>query len=272
MTQRSLLITGCSSGIGLRCATGMRDRGWRVFATARKSDDIAMLEAEGFEALVLDYRDAASIEACASDVLQRTNGKLGALFNNGGYGQHGAVEDLPTAALRDQFDVNFFGWHDLTCRIIPAMRANGGGRIVQNSSVLGFVSLSYRGAYNASKFALEGLTDALRRELIGTGIHVSIIEPGPILTRFVETALINLRANIDLQNSPHADVYKSRIAAMEAGGKQRFKLKPKAVLKKLIHALEAPKPKARYHVTAPTHVMAFAKRVLTTRALDRISD
>ena len=272
MTERSLLITGCSSGIGHHCAIGMRDRGWRVFATARRDADVAMLEQEGLEALWLDYRDPVSIAACAKTVLERTDGRLGALFNNGGYGQHGAVEDLPTDALRDQFETNFFGWHDLTRQIIPAMRGNGGGRIVQNSSVLGLVSLGYRGAYNASKFALEGLTDAMRRELAGTGIHVSIIEPGPIKTKFIETALAHLKSNIDMTGSAHADIYAARVAAMESGGKVRFKRKPKAVLKRLVHALESPRPKTRYFVTPPTYVMAFAQRVLPTRLLDRISD
>ncbi len=271
MSERSILITGCSSGIGECCAHGLQKRGWRVFATARKPEDIAELRNQGLEALYLDYRESDSIAACADHVLQATDGRIGALFNNGAYGQPGAVEDLPTGALREQFEANFFGWHDLTARLIPAMRANGGGRIVQNSSVLGLVSLKYRGAYNASKFALEGLTDAMRRELKGTGIHVSLIEPGPIWSRFSDHALTAYRENIDLSGSPHAETYAQRIAAMEAGGATRFKLGPEAVLSKLVHALESKNPRPRYFVTIPTHLMAFARRVLPTRILDAIT-
>lgn len=271
MSERSILITGCSSGIGECCANGLHKRGWHVFATARKPNDIANLKNQGLDALYLDYREPDSIAACADHVLEATQGRIGALFNNGAYGQPGAVEDLPTAALREQFEANFFGWHDLTARLIPAMRANGGGRIVQNSSVLGLVSLKYRGAYNASKFALEGLTDAMRRELKGTGIHVSLIEPGPIWSRFSDHALVAYRENIDLNGSPHAETYARRIAAMEAGGATRFKLGPEAVLAKLVHALESKNPHPRYFVTIPTHLMAFARRVLPTRILDAMT-
>ena len=268
MSQRSLLITGCSSGIGECCARGMKDRGWRVIATARKERDIDRLKAEGFEALYLDYTEPGSIEACANDALGLTDSKLSALFNNGGYGQPGAVEDLPLNILRDQFEANFFGWHDLTYRILPAMRSNGGGRIVQNSSLLGLVSLKYRGAYNASKFAIEGLTDALRQELRGSGIYVSIIEPGPIESKFSARSLEAYKANIDIEASAHRKIYKRRIAAMEANAPNALKLGPGAVLAKLVHALEARWPKPHYHVTLPTHGLAFARRLLPTRLLD----
>jgi len=270
MVERSLLITGCSSGIGECCARGMKARGWRVIATARKDSDLARLEEDGFEALYLDYAEPRSIESCAERALALTQGKLGALFNNGAYGQPGAVEDLPTHVLREQFDANFFGWHDLTRRIIPAMRANGGGRIVQNSSILGLVSLKYRGAYNASKFAVEALSDALRQELRGSGIHVSIIEPGPIESRFSERALAAYRANIDLENSAHRTVYERRIAAMENNAPNVMRREPEAVLAKLIHALESRRPKPHYHVTLPAHALALARRVLPTRLLDML--
>ncbi|MEC9367613.1 MAG: SDR family NAD(P)-dependent oxidoreductase, partial [Pseudomonadota bacterium] len=206
MTDRSILITGCSSGIGEAAARMMKERGWRVFATARKAADLEMLRSAGLEAIYLDYTEPESIAACADQVLKQTDSRIFALFNNGAYGQPGAVEDLRTDVLRTQFEANFFGWHDLTRRLIPAMRAQGAGRIVQCSSCLGLVSLKYRGAYNASKFAIEGLSDALRQELAGSGIHVSLIEPGPIGTRFVQNALANYRRNIDLVNSAHADV------------------------------------------------------------------
>lgn len=271
MHERSILITGCSSGIGEFCALALHQRGWRVFATARKSADIDRLKDAGLEAVYLDYRESDSIAACAEQVIEKSDGRIGALFNNGAYGQPGAVEDVPTDALRDQFEANFFGWHDLTARLIPAMRANGGGRIIQNSSVLGLVSLKYRGAYNASKFAVEGLSDAMRRELKGSGIHVSIIEPGPIKSRFVDTALAAYRANIDLVGSPHAETYAKRIAAMEAGGSTAFKLGPDAVFAKLRHALESPNPKPRYFVTKATHIMSLARRILPTRLLDTLT-
>jgi NAD(P)-dependent dehydrogenase (short-subunit alcohol dehydrogenase family) len=269
-SERSILITGCSTGIGYTCAHGMKKRGWRVIATARKPADIERLESEGLEVLPLEYRDAKSIAACADEALKRTDGMLTALFNNGAYGQPGAVEDLRVNVLREQFESNFFGWHDLTCRIIPAMRKQGHGRIVQCSSVLGLVSLKYRGAYNASKFALEGLTDTMRRELAGTGIHVSLIEPGPIDTDFVKNALAAYKANIDLKNSVHAEVYEARIKSMEEGGETLFKLGPEAVLDKLIDAVESTSPAPHYYVTLATHLLSGARRFLPTRLIDRI--
>ena len=266
---RSVLITGCSSGIGEACARGLKARGWRVFATARKPEDLSRLEGEGFDALFLDYRDEASVEAAADEALRRTGGRLYALFNNGAYGQPGAVEDLRTDVLREQFEVNVFGWHALARRVLPAMRAAGEGRIVQCSSVLGLVALKYRGAYTASKFAIEGLSDTLRLELRGTGIHVSLIEPGPIRTRFVEHALEAFRRNIDVEASPHREVYRRREARLQRGGTaSAFKLGPEAVLHKLVHALESPRPKPRYYVTTPTHLMAALRRILPHRVLD----
>ena len=272
MTQRSVLITGCSSGIGLASARVMKERGWRVFATVRRPEDLARLkDEEGLEALYLDYTEPDTIAGAAEHVLEATNGALTALFNNGAYGQPGAVEDVPVQALREQFEANVIGWHDLTRRVIPAMRARGEGRIVQCSSVLGLIAAPYRGAYCASKFALEALSDTLRMELAGTGIHVSLIEPGPIATRFVTHALEAYRRNIDLENSAHAEIYRARLAAMEEGGQTTFKLPPEAVAKKLIHALEAKRPKARYYVTFPTYAAAFLRRVLPTGALDAVA-
>lgn len=262
MTQKSILITGCSSGIGLASARLLKARGWRVLATARADADLDMLRGEDVEALRLDLADPVSVAACAEAALRLTDGKLAALFNNGAYGQVGAVEDLPAEVLRRQLEVNVIGTHDLTRRIIPAMRANGTGRIVQCSSVLGFVSAPYRGAYCASKYALEALSDAMRHELKGTGIYISIIEPGPIRTRFVEHALANFRATIDIDGSPHRDTYRARLAAMEQGGKSTFKLEPEAVAWKLVHAVESAKPKRRYMVTVPTYVAAAGRRLL----------
>ena len=271
--NRTILITGCSSGIGRTCALGLKARGWRVFATARKPEDMQALEAEGLEALYLDYAEPESVEACAREVEARTNGRLFALFNNGAHGQLGAVEDLSREVLRAQFEVNVFGWHDLTRRVIPMMRANGAGRIVQNSSVLGIVALKWRGAYNASKFAIEGLTDTLRLELRGSGIHVSTIEPGPIWSKFVDNALKHFEENIDIEHSRYRAMYEQRLKKLRGETKPNpFKLPPEAVLKKLVHALESPRPKPKYHVTLPTHLMAILRRVLPWRLLDVVLD
>ena len=271
--NRTVLITGCSSGIGRACALGLKARGWRVFATARKPEDLQALEAEGLEALYLDYTEPESIEACVQEVAERTQGRLFALFNNGAYGQLGAVEDLTREVLRAQFEANVFGWHDLTRQIIPMMRANGAGRIVQNSSVLGIVAMKWRGAYNASKFSIEGLTDTLRLELRGSGIFVSTIEPGPIHSKFVENALKHFEANIDVEHSPYREIYLKRRQTLQGKGRPNpFKLPPEAVLKKLVHALESPRPKPKYHVTLPTHLMAFLRRALPWRLLDAVLD
>ncbi|MEJ1161893.1 SDR family oxidoreductase [Prosthecomicrobium sp. N25] len=276
MTLRSVLVTGCSSGIGRTAALGLKARGWRVFATARKPEDLAALDRLGLETVHLDYADPASIAAAADAVLARTDGRLDALFNNGAYGQPGALEDLSTDLLRAQFEANLFGWHDLTRRVVPAMRARGSGRIVQCSSILGIVALKYRGAYIASKFALEGLTDTLRQELDGSGIRVSTIRPGPIASRFVEHSMARFHATIDIEGSAHREVYRRRLERMAKGGANRFKLPPEAVLAKLIHALESPNPRPYYAVTTPTVLMGWARRVLPDRllvwGLGRVSD
>ncbi|MCK2183819.1 SDR family oxidoreductase [Halomonas getboli] len=270
-TTRSLLITGCSSGIGQAAAHAMAKRGWRVFATARAEADVARLEADGLEALRLDLADSASIEAAVAEVRERTGGRLTALFNNGAYGQPGAVEDLSRDVLREQLETNLLGTHELTTKVLPMMRAQGHGRIVHNSSVLGFAALPYRGAYVCSKFALEGLSDTLRQELTGSGIHVSLIQPGPIASRFRENAYRAYRANIDAARSAHADTYvkvEARLASED--GKGPFTLGPEAVVDKLVHALESKRPRPRYAVTVPTHLFAALKRVLSTRGMDRV--
>ncbi len=272
MSDKTILITGCSSGIGETCALGMKARGWRVFATARKPEDIARLESDGLEAFYLDYTEPASIEACVAEVATRSGGTLDALFNNGAYGQPGAVEDLTRATLEAQFQANVFGWHDLTRRCLPLMRANGGGRIVQCSSVLGIVALKWRGAYNASKFAIEALSDTMRLELKPFNIDVVIIEPGPISSKFIAHALEAFDRNIDEATSHYRETYVQQRKRLQKTKPGRFKLPPEAVLEKLVHAVESPKPKIRYTVTTPTLVMTWAKRLLPPRMLDRIID
>lgn len=269
--EKSVLITGCSSGIGRCVAQGLRERGYRVFATARKADDVRSLTEAGFEALLLDLDDSASIEVAVGKVLERTGGRLYALFNNGAYGQPGAVEDLSREVLRAQFETNLFGWHELTRRLLPAMRHRGEGRIIQNSSVLGLVVLPYRGAYNASKFALEGLSDTLRLELAGSGIHVSLIEPGPVQSRFRANAHRAFLANIDAEHSVHRENYRAMERRFEKEGPAvPFTLPPEAVLKRVIHALESPRPRPRYYVTFPTYLFGFLRRLLSSRQLDRV--
>jgi NAD(P)-dependent dehydrogenase (short-subunit alcohol dehydrogenase family) len=269
MTQKSILITGCSSGIGYTSALGLKARGWRVFATVRNTEDQKRLQALGLETLILDYRSSKSVQACAKAVGKATGGTLDALFNNGAYGQPGAVEDLSREVLEEQFAANFFGWHELTKACLPMMRKNGAGRIVQCSSVLGIVAMKWRGAYNATKFALEGLSDTLRLELRPHGIFVSTIEPGPIATRFVDNALKAFEKNITVEGSPYESAYAAQRARLGKGGSGRFKLPPEAVLEKLVHALESPRPKAHYYVTIPTHIMGLARRVLPQGLMDR---
>jgi NAD(P)-dependent dehydrogenase (short-subunit alcohol dehydrogenase family) len=268
MDARTLLVTGCSSGIGRTCALGMKARGWRVFATARTDADLKSLASEGLEPLFLDYRDSPSIKAAVATVEELTGGTLHALFNNGAYGQPGAVEDLSRAVLEEQFAANVFGWHELTISCLPLMRKLGHGRIVQNSSVLGITAMKWRGAYNASKFAIEGLTDTLRLELGGSGIHVSTINPGPIASRFTQNALAAFTRNIREETSHYRDAYDRQRARLGRGGSNRFKLPPEAVLAKLIHALENPRPRGHYYVTLPTHLMGAARRLLPQATLD----
>lgn len=268
--QYSVLITGCSSGIGLEAAKMLQERDFLVVASCRKQEDVAALQAQGIKHVVqLDLADSASIEKGLQETLTITNGQLFALFNNGAYGQPGAVEDLPVEALRAQFECNVFGTHELTTKVLKVMLAQGYGRIVNNSSVLGLVAAPFRGAYNASKFALEGLTDTLRLELFDTPIKVSLIEPGPIESRFRANALLALQNNIDMENSRHKKGYEDAIARLSKEGVTSSQTLPaSAVVNKLIHALESTRPKARYYVTLPTYGAVLMKRVLPTCLLD----
>jgi NAD(P)-dependent dehydrogenase (short-subunit alcohol dehydrogenase family) len=264
--QRSILITGCSSGIGAFCARALKNDDWRVLATARKPEDIALLKSEGFECFYLDYREPASIEKLVTDVLAATGGTLDALFNNGGYAQPGAVEDLPMEAMREQFETNFFGWHDLTRRIVPVMRKQGHGRLVFCSSILGLLPQKLRGAYNASKHAIEGLMLTMRMELWGSGIDVSLIEPGAIESKIAINAADYADKYLDTQNSPHKESYDKRLALLRSGGtKDPTKLGPDAVYAVLKHALDSKSPRPHYLVTKPAKIGAFLKRILPSK-------
>ncbi len=269
--RKTVLMTGCGSGIGLASARRMRAAGWRVLATVRRAEDAQRIERDhGLEALVVELSDPRSIGSCIDRAIEMTGGRIDGLFNNAAYGQIGAVEDVSVEDLRRQFEVNVFAAHDLAHRVIPLMRKAGSGRIVQCSSVLGLVSGPYRGAYSASKFALEALSDSMRLELRGTGISVSLIEPGPIRTKFLATALDTFERTIDMDASPHRAAYRMRLAAMRAGGNERFKLEPEAVAEKVRHALESANPKPRYFVTTPTYAADALRRLLPTGMLDRI--
>jgi NAD(P)-dependent dehydrogenase (short-subunit alcohol dehydrogenase family) len=268
MTERVVLITGCSTGIGRCLARGLKARGYRVLATVRQQKDVAGLEAEGFDSFVIDLDSSESIASGAAEALRRSGGQLFALINNGGYGQPGAVEDLPRDAMRAQFETIVFGWQELTNRLMPVFRAQGHGRIVQISSILGYSAIPYRGAYIAAKHAVEGLADTMRLELHGTGIEVVLVEPGPITSQFRVNAHRAFERFIDSEHSVHRNYYQ-RVRARLGGTKPLpFTLPPEAVLKKVIHALESRRPQARYPVTFPSHLFAWLKRLLSTRMFD----
>lgn len=270
-TSKTIFITGCSSGIGYATAEVLRRRGHRVICSARRSEDVRRLIEEGYECLRLDLADSKSIQNAVAELKLITEGKLDALFNNGAFGQPGAVEDLSRDTLRYQFETNVFGTHELTNLLIPMMRQQGSGRIIYNSSVLGFVAMKFRGAYNASKYAVEGLADTLRLELRGSGIHVVLIEPGPIASRFRQNAFDNYQKNIDSNVSVHRDTYRLMEARLQKPGPAApFTLPATAVADKVVLALESDRPKIRYAVTFPTHLFALLKRMLPCAWLDKI--
>ena len=273
MTQKSILITGCSTGIGYHAAHALADRGWQVVAACRQQKDVDRLASEGLTTVRLDYTDTASIQSAFAATMEITGGRLDALFNNGAHAMGGAIEDIPTDFWRQIFEANFFGWHELTRLVIPIMRKQGAGRIIQCSSVLGFAGVKMRGPYSSTKYALEGYTDVLRLELHDTGIHPILIEPGPVRTAIRENARPHYEKWCEKKNTPWAEFYKNvlekRLYA-ENPPPDRFELQPEAVTAKLIHALEAPRPRARYYVTTPTYIAGYLKRILPTRWLDEV--
>lgn len=269
--MKTVLITGCSSGIGYTCAHGLSKLGYSVFATCRHDADVKRLRAEGLNAFKLDLCDSASLRVALAWMLSLTNGRIDVLFNNAAYGQPGAVEDLRRDVLREQFETNVFGTQELTNLVLPYMRKQGHGRIIYNSSILGFVAMSYRGAYNASKFAIEGLADTLRLELHNTGIDVVLIEPGPIRSHFRKNALAKFLANIDQERSAHQEIYATTLNRLQKSGDGAFTLGSEAVLEVLVKAIEAKSPKFRYPVTFPTKLFGWLKRVLPTLWMDTIA-
>ncbi len=271
MQSKTIFITGCSTGIGYTTAIELKKRNYRVICSARKPADVTNLQDQGFEALQLDLANSNSIQIAVKQLITLTDGKVDGLFNNAAFGQPGAVEDLSREVLKNQFETNFFGTHELTNLIIPLMRKQGHGRIIYNSSILGFVAMKYRGAYNASKFALEGLVDTLRIELHGTNIQLCLIEPGPITSQFRKNAFALYKQNIKPELSEHQQTYKAMEQRLQREGPAApFTLPAEAVAKKVIHALEAKKPKIRYYVTFPTYLFGFLKRVLPMTWLDSL--
>lgn len=271
MGQKTILITGCSSGIGYDAAQGLRAAGWRVFASCRKAEDCARLREEGFDSPRIDYADETSIKDGLAEVLEATGGTLDALYNNGAFACPGAVEDLPIGALRSIFETNVFGLHELTRQVIPVMRAQGHGRIINCSSVLGFVTMRWRGAYVATKFALEGLTDTLRIEMSDTPIKVVLIEPGPITAKIRQNAIPHFEKWIDWKSSARAEQYETlKKRLYEDSGPDQFELPPSAVTAKILRALTVPNPKPRYYVTTPTYIMGVLRRILPSRWLDAV--
>ncbi|WP_075187391.1 SDR family NAD(P)-dependent oxidoreductase [Teredinibacter haidensis] len=270
--RKTVVVTGCSSGIGRYAAKRLVTLGYKVIATVRNKADVQPLQLEGVDHVVLlDLAESESIQFAVKKILTIADGQVYALFNNAAYGQPGAVEDLTRDSLRKQFEVNLFGTHELTIRLLPSMLKMEDARIIQNSSVLGFVAMPFRGAYNASKFALEGLTDTLRLELKSSPVKISIIEPGPILSRFRQNALKALEDNVDIQASRHAEKYEAAQARLRRDGAAvPFTLGPDAVFSKLIHALESKNPKKRYRVTLPTYLMAVLRVVMPTGLMDKI--
>lgn len=270
--SKTVLVSGCSSGIGLATARLLKEKGWQVAPTARKASDLERLRAEGFEPVQLDVSDSASIADASQTVLARFNGQLGAVVNNAGFGLTSAIEDAPRAMFRDLFEVNVFGLQELTNRFIPVFRRQGYGRIVNVSSVLGELSLPFAGIYSASKFAVEALSDALRRELFDSGVAVSIIQPGPIETRFSTNLAHRTERYAGNPDSPFAEFYKELIDTRKAGTAHRtagaFMKPPEAVAEKIFHCLESPRPPIRARVTAVAHFGAFARRFVSAAALD----
>jgi short-subunit dehydrogenase len=264
----NIIITGCSSGIGLETANYLKDKFIKVYPTARALEDVDMLKDLGFEnAMQLDVTKPDTISAVIEKVLE-LDGKIDVWFNNAGFGQPGAIEDIKTDILREQFETNVFGLHECTRQIIPVMREQGYGKIIQHSSVLGLISLFGRGSYNASKYAIEGLTDTLRLELKDTGIYPVLLNTGPITSHFRHNAVIKLKENIDIEHS----IFKERYLNNLKGADKKVPFNEEAVsVARIVHKIIlSERPKPRYYITKATYLLGYLKRVLSTLLLDKI--
>lgn len=264
----NIVITGCSTGIGLATAEYLKDKFVRVYPTAREMEDVIKLKELGFEnAMQLDVTKAQHIADVIEAVLDK-EGKIDAWFNNAGFGQPGAIEDIETKVLKEQFETNLFGLHECTRQIIPVMRKQGYGKIIQHSSVLGIISLFGRGSYNASKYAIEGLTDTLRLELKDTNIYPVLLNTGPISSHFRQTAVKKLQENVDIEHSVFAEKYQQSING--TGKKVPFNEEAVSVAKVVHKIILTDKPKPRYYITKATYLLGYLKRVLSTTLLDRV--
>jgi short-subunit dehydrogenase len=264
----SILITGCSTGIGLETAQYLKYKGYQVFTTARQEKDVEKLKSLGFEAFLLDVREKQTIENTLKSILAITGGTLDVVFNNAGFGQPGAIEDLRTEVLKEQFDTNVFGLHEVTIQVLPIMRAQGYGKIIQHSSVLGLISLKFKGAYNASKYAIEGLTDTLRQELLDTSIQATVLNTGPVLSEFRETAKQKARDNIDIEHSRFKSSYEEHLSSVKST--VPFTLKAVEVAKVVESIIKSKDIKPRYYITKATYILGYLKRVISTSLLDKI--
>lgn len=264
----NIIITGCSTGIGLETAKYLKDKFVKVYPTARYIEDVEMLKELGFEnAMQLDITKPEQIAVVISAVL-KDEGKIDVWFNNAGFGQAGAIEDIETKVLREQFETNVFGLHECTRQIIPIMRKQGQGKIIQHSSVLGLISLFGRGSYNASKYAIEGLTDTLRLELKDTNIYPILLNTGPIASHFRKTAMKKLEENVDIEHSVFKDKYLANLNGTHK--KVPFSEEAESVARVVHMIILSDKPKARYYVTKATYLLGYLKRVLSTNLLDKI--
>jgi len=268
LEYKTILITGCSTGIGLQTAIYLKQQGYQVFPTARKDADVTMLQELGFDAFVIDVTQKETIQSALKNILALTNGTLDVVFNNAGFGQPGAIEDITTKVLKEQFETNVFGLHEVTTQVLPIMKKQGYGKLIQHSSVLGLVSLKLRGAYNASKYAIEGLTDTLRLELNGTNIQITLLNTGPITSDFRKNAIIKTKENIDIEHSRFKETYYKNLAAKKS--EVPFNLPSISVAKKVEKIIISKKIKPRYYITKATYLLGFAKRILSTSKLDKI--
>ncbi len=270
--MKSILITGCSTGIGYQTALLLKEHGYNVFATARREEDVSKLNELGLNSYLLDVTKYETIHNTIEKVLEITGGTLDVVFNNAGYGQPGAVEDIRTKVLKEQFETNVFGLHELTLQAMKIFREQKYGKIIQHSSVLGIIALKFRGSYNASKYAIEGLTDTLRQEVMGSNIFVSLINTGPVTSKFRDNALLKFEENIDIQNSFFTKTYNEQLHVRLKNDKDDtpFNLPASSVANVVLKIMESKKPKPRYYVTYATHILGFAKRILSTSILDKL--
>ncbi len=266
--KQSILITGCSTGIGYQTALTMAKAGYDVYATARDIKDVEHLKYLGLKSLLLDVTKSDTISSCLEQILKQTNGTIDIVFNNAGFGQPGAVEDISTDVLKEQFETNVFGLHEVTLQVLPIMKAQGYGKIINHSSVLGLVSLRLRGAYNASKYAIEGLSDTLRLELKDTNISVSLLNTGPIISEFRNNAKRKVEENIDIENSRFKNSYKRSLQANKSD--VPFTLDANAVASIVLKIANSNNPKPRYYITKATYLLGYLKRILSTNLLDKI--